>query len=468
MIAAKKNRSGPTFRWTRRLFPVGLLAVLASPWPAQLPAEDPVRRQFRESEALLANPGQGWMCQQARPTPTALTRFPYALVYLRLNWADVEPEPEQYRWEVIDRVIEAWKSRRAAVALRIMTCNAHSNGYYSSPKWLFDAGCRGFEYLEGGDDPTKGGKRIARIEPDYADPIYLERHGAFLAALGARYDGHANVAFLDIGSYGVWGEWHTEHPAPVEVRRTIVDLYFQAFRRTPLVFMTDDAEVLPYALSRGAGLRRDGVGSPWHERNWIGAGKYAGLTAMAESWKSAPVVFEWYGDYDYLQKRQWSLESAIEFMLKNHVTAINDNFGRFPADVQPQLDRLTRLAGARLVLREITHPPAAKPGQTITLGMKWANVGVGKIYQNTVLLLSLLDREGKAVTSVTARSDPRTWLPGEFEIHEALRLPAELATGDYALVLELADPEGHRPHFRLAIESVEEVGRYTVSQLRVR
>jgi hypothetical protein len=72
------------------------------------------------------------------------------------------------------------------------------------------------------------------------------------------------VRFLDISSYGIRGEWHTRHPAPLAVRRQIVDLYLRAFPRTPLVFMSDDAEVLPYALSKGTGFRRDGVGSPWH------------------------------------------------------------------------------------------------------------------------------------------------------------------------------------------------------------
>jgi hypothetical protein len=63
-------------------------------------------------------------------------------------------------------------------------------------------------------------------------------------------------------------------------------------------------QIRPYALSKGTGLRRDGVGSPWHERNWIGTGKYQGLIAMAESWKQAPVVFEWYGNYNYFRHRQ--------------------------------------------------------------------------------------------------------------------------------------------------------------------
>ena len=86
----------------------------------------------------------------------------------------------------------------------------------------------------GGGDPTSGGRAIPRIEPDYADPIYLAKHGAFIAAMGKRYDGTPGVEFLDIGSYGIWGEWHSTHPAPVAVRKQIVDMYLQAFPKTPL------------------------------------------------------------------------------------------------------------------------------------------------------------------------------------------------------------------------------------------
>jgi hypothetical protein len=198
--------------------------------------------------------------------------------------------------------------------MRVMTANAHSGGYYSSPKWLFDGGCKGFEYRAGGGDPTSGGRAIPRIEPDYADPIYLAKQGAFIAALGKRYDGTAGVEFLDIGSYGIWGEWHSTHPAPVAVRQQIVDMYLQAFQTTPLVFMSDDVKVMGYALAHGAGLRRDGVGSPWHEQNWIGSPRYAGVPAITDAGKKAPVVFEWYGDYDYLKSQGWSFDAAVTRM----------------------------------------------------------------------------------------------------------------------------------------------------------
>ncbi len=424
-----------------------------------------VRIRFKEADTLLANPGQGWMSRM--PSPRNEPRFPCSVVYIRLNWADIEPQQGRYNWALIDDVIAAWKPRGAAVAMRVMTCNAHSSGYYSSPKWLFDAGCKGFEYLRGGDDPTSGGKRIPRIEPDYTDPLYLQHHGAFLAELGKRYDGSADVEFLDIGSYGIWGEWHTSNAAPVEVRKKIVDLYLTAFRKTPLVFMSDDAEVLKYALDHGTGFRRDGVGSPWHEQNWIGSKKYAGVAQMAETWKRSPIVFEWFGDYAYLQSRQWSFDAAVNFMIDNHVTLINDNIGTVPPQAMPQLEKLARLAGARLVLRELSHEKTVRPGGRVSLGMKWANVGVGKLYRPYVARLALVDDAGNAPVAADAKADLRDWLPGEYSVNESMEIPTTANPGEYSLTLSVIDPDGRRRPFLLAIDAPLVNNRYALSRIRI-
>lgn len=442
---------------------MGLLLVV----PQALLASEPglVRRSFREVDTLFANPGQGWMSQQRRPRGEP--RFPCSVVYIRFNWAEAEPEEGKYNWNLIDDVIAAWKPQGAAVALRVMTANAHSGGYYTSPKWLFDAGCKGHEYLRGGDDPTSGGQRIPRLEPDYADPVYLEKHGAFLRALGARYDGSPDLEFLDIGSYGIWGEWHTGNPAPVAVRKQIVDLYLRAFPKTPLVFMSDDAEVLNYALAHGTGFRRDGVGSPWHEQNWIGSKKYAGVEGMAETWKRAPVVFEWFGDYAYLQSQKWSFEAAVSFMLTHHVTLINDNIGRFPPEALPQLQNLARLAGARFTLRELAHEPAVKRGATLHLQMKWANVGVGRLHRPYALEILLLDANGQPAFTARAKTDLRAWLPGEHALSESWLLPGTLAAGDYTIALALVSPSAQSRPFRLAFDAPEKDGRYEVGQVKV-
>ena len=115
-----------------------LTALLASaPMVGAAGESNRVRVQFREVDTLFANPGQGWMSQQR--IPRGEPRFPCSVVYIRFNWADIEPEAGSFNWKLIDDVIAAWKPRGAAVAMRVMTCNAHSSGYYTSPKWLFDA-----------------------------------------------------------------------------------------------------------------------------------------------------------------------------------------------------------------------------------------------------------------------------------------------------------------------------------------
>jgi len=102
-----------------------LLAMLAClPSDGRGAEADVIRVQFREVDTLFANPGQGWMSQQR--SPRTEPRFPCSVVYIRFNWADAEPERGQFNWKLIDDVIAAWKPRGAAVAMRVMTCNAHS------------------------------------------------------------------------------------------------------------------------------------------------------------------------------------------------------------------------------------------------------------------------------------------------------------------------------------------------------
>jgi len=96
-------------------------------------------KRFRETEELFANPGQGWMTMQRLPHGEG--RFPCSVAYFRLNWDAVEPEEGKFNWQLIDESLQAWAKRGARVAFRVMTTNAHSKGYYCSPKWLFDAGC---------------------------------------------------------------------------------------------------------------------------------------------------------------------------------------------------------------------------------------------------------------------------------------------------------------------------------------
>ena len=434
-------------------------------------ADNIVTNQFKEVDTLFSNPGQGWMVF-AEHSPEWQThhvdaaRFPCSVVYVRFNWADVEPEEGRYNWKLIDDATNYWHLPGAAVAIRVMCTSMHSAGKYCSPKWLFDDGCRGFEYREG--SRTVDGKNNTRIEPDYSDPIFLTKHAAFLAALGKRYNGKSNVEFVDIGTYGMWAEWHTHHPASLAVRQQIVDMYLKAFPSTPLVFMTDDSETLSYALAHGVGLRRDGVGAESYNARWAGSPDYAGSPGMADAWKKAPVVFEWWDDYAYLKSRGWSFDAAVNFMLNNHVTMINDNIGKVPSTDMPQLEKLARLSGYRFVLREVTHEKPVAAGSDLHVNMKWANVGVGKLYRHFDLQVALLKANDQVVDTLTVSTDPREWLPGERNIAVSMPLSSSLQLGEYTIAVALTDPAGHLPPLNLAMDAPDKDGWYRIGHIIVK
>ena len=154
-------------------------------------------------------------------------------------------------------------------------------------------------------------------------------------------------------------------------------------------------------------------------------------------------------------------------MLENHVTLINDNFGRVPPEAMPPLEKLARLAGARFILRELAHEKAVPRGAPLSLQMKWANVGVGKLHRPYVLRFFLLNAAGRPALNGDAQVEPRDWLPGEHGFTETLFLPSALIAGDYTLAVALVDPARAGRPFRLAMDAPEREGRYEISTVRV-
>ena len=72
------------------LQPAGLFVMLAFALPTFAADDNWTQVRFREVDTLFANPGQGWMSQSAPKGETP--RFPCSVVYIRFDWADVEPE----------------------------------------------------------------------------------------------------------------------------------------------------------------------------------------------------------------------------------------------------------------------------------------------------------------------------------------------------------------------------------------
>lgn len=162
-----------------------------------------IEKSFTPDDSIIENPGQGLMLVSKR-----IEGLPFGACYTRVLWADLEPEEGKYDWSKIDKAISRGEKNKIPASFRIMCANYHSKGRYSTPEWVFKKGVKSSEFSWEKKDqiPSKPMTTLVRVTPHFDDPIFIKEHSKFIKKLAERYDGDPRIAFIDIGSYGNWGE----------------------------------------------------------------------------------------------------------------------------------------------------------------------------------------------------------------------------------------------------------------------
>jgi hypothetical protein len=442
------------------------------------------------TDEILANPGMGWetfhrTSQQDRNLPSWL---PSTVHYLRWGWKEVEPRPGAIDFNLLDRALKLSHDSGQKLAFRVMCCSTTRNAPYH-PAWLKEVG--GKELLAE-DDGSKF------PIPDLDDPVTLQRHLDLIRHLGERYDGHPYLDHVDLGSIGWWGEWHLSgSPAnrlPTEEnRRKVVDAYLAGFTKTPLLMLIGGGESLKYATSHGTGWRADclgdlgGFSTTWcHMRKgyplWVQEG------GIGEVWKRSPVAWETCWDMRKWVQEKWSLRYIFNYALALHASYINNKSAPLPPgnDVRPEIERFLRRLGYRLVLQELQHPMASRPGATLDLQMKWQNDGSAPCYKPYRLAYRLSNEQGFSKVFL-GKITVNRWLPGSIEVFtdeffkkpgdlppgevnavsDSIVLPGDLQIGVYVLSLAVVGENQATPMVRLGIKGRASDGWYPLSKIRV-
>ncbi len=260
-----------------------------------------------DDEKICENPDKGWYIHyydqgigdnyNSDLTPDDyLEDFPMLdHIYLRLAWGFLELEEGEIQWNLLDEVIDRWTAHGKKVAFRI-TCKETSskNIPYATPKWVFDAGAEG-NWVKG------------CMEPEYGDPVFLEKLENFHRAFADRYDNRDDVIYVDIGSYGDWGEGHTVPSSgkdwPVEVVKKHMDIYLRCYKNTQLVISDDvvgsrdtgteeeKREILDYIINNGISIRDDGVSVTWFAERF-GFNTLRSEEIYDRAWRKFPTVLE--------------------------------------------------------------------------------------------------------------------------------------------------------------------------------
>lgn len=453
---------------TARIATVLVAAVLAATAAGGGQAQQNVRVEPREINDLLANPGMGWQTfHKFADEDPALEGLPSSTAYFRFYWKAVEPEEGQINWALFDGLLARARKAGQKLAFRIMTAGT-GRAYDFSPPWLRELGLPGFEYRRHGGP--------LHWVPDLDDPRVLSRHIRLIKALGHRYDGHPDVALVDIGSVGLWGEWHMSGTGvdmpKSQTRRKIIDAYIESFRKTPLVMLIGDLDGLRYATSHGAGWRADclgdmgGFSKRWsHMRDFYP--QQIERAGIGEVWKRAPVAFETCWTVQKWVDEGWSVRQIFDWALAQHASYINNKSSRLPPGTRPLVENLLRVLGYRFVVRSVEHQAEVRRGRSLEVRMVWENVGVAPCYADYRPAVALCDATGKRRVVSLGEPTVRDWLPGKLTVVEQIEVPSKIEPGEYQLQVAVVDPSTNKPVIRLAIAGRRPDGWYPVSKVKV-
>jgi len=433
-------------------------------------AESEVVVALKETDEVFANPNIGWQTfHRFADEDKNLEGLPSSSAYFRFYWSEVEPVEGQIDFPMFDKVLARARKAGQKLAFRIM-CAGTSEQYLYVPKWLKDMGCRGFEYQYQGQGPK-------HWVPDMDDPIFQKYHFRLIKELGKRYEGHPDLDLVDIGSVGLWGEWHmggTGVSIPsVQSRLAIIKAWCEAFPGTPKVMLLNELEGLKYAAANGCGWRADCLGDMGgFSKMWSHMKDFYPLqiqkAGVQDAWKTAPVAFESCWDMRKWVKEGWDVRYIFDFALNVHASYVNNKSAPIPEGTREEIERLLRRMGYRLVLRELRHAKAAKRGRPFSLSMIWENVGVAPPYRDYMLGFQLVDVKNRSnAYEFMGKNSIKGWLPGKKEVVETINIPRETNPGLHGLAVAIVDAATKKPSIRLAIDWHTRDGWYPLSQIEI-
>lgn len=421
---------------------------------------------LREYTGFLKIPGVGFQTfGRFADEDQSLQQMPFSSgsAYFRWMWKQIEPQEGEYNWELIDHHLERARENGQTLEFRIMLefPGAYEVGI---PQWLVDKGVK---------------MRLTNCEdedyysPDLDDPVIREYHTRLIRALGNRYDDHPDLGSVDIGSVGLWGEWHEYcHPELMptrEERLAIIDLYYESFPNTPLVMLVDDKESLAYAAAKGRTAWRgdcwgnylpEGMGWNHHHDSYWPANEL-----IPEAWKNGPVALE----SCYTMKSWYSENNAITQIIDDaiswHASLAHNKSDFIPTEYKSEVERLVMKLGFRLVLKKISFESKIEPGSILNIKLDWENLGIAPPYRDFRVAFRLRDNAGNIQGIYISSQSIRGWLPGNIQMAAEYPMAEDIQTGEYSLELGLVFHNAPDRTVPIANEGITEDGWYSAGTL---
>lgn len=413
-------------------------------------------------------------------------------IYIRFDWADVEKEKGVYDWSCIDEIMNKWKGLKFS----FRPCT-YETGFYNDdnavPMWLtkiegagkifrcyFNSEGRWLGDSQGDAYMVKDENTIEKnyFEPYYDNEVYLDALEKFMEAFGEKYNGDDRVEYIDVGTFGRWGEGHSQTtPYSLEILKKHVDLHLKYFPDTRII-VNDDLirhlkevdteqanELADYCLFHGLGIRDDGI----CVEEFCPKHKYSTLEQpeLFEKYsKLAPVDIEL---EHYNKISEEFFRNALPYMeslRESHAT-----YSGFHGYVKPWIEKnraMTEYLANRLgywYFITAAEFMKAKTGVKSVLRLHIANKGYSCAYHKYDL--KIMARSGSKTYLLNTESpDNRKWDGGEEYVENIILDFAAVPSGKYELSIGMYEND---THIKLALQQrlMNDDGSYTIDELEV-
>ena len=330
-----------------------------------------MRVDFQTTDDVFINPYIGYavMAEDTHLKDKA------SLVYIDVTWKELEPVRGQLDWDHVfdSNNVSFWKNRGAHAVFRFICDYPSSEAHRDIPDWLYDMTGDGVDY------EIEYGKGYC---PNYSNEVFKSEHTRIIAEIADKLNQDDFVSYVQLGSLGHWGEWHTYYPAglPKLTPKIMADYTkdYEAFTSARLL-MRRPFESLPDK----AGLYNDMTGdedSTYEFLDWIKNGG-EGLKAVENIWDTAPIGGEFTSGTSMETMLTDNYDLTKELISSSHMSFIGPKTPYLTGD-EEYYDRAMALLseiGYRYTVSEVMISRGIF-SKTATINLTLENIGNAPIY----------------------------------------------------------------------------------------
>ena len=344
------------------------------------------------------------------------------------QWNKLNPAKGVYDWTELEKLLNALAEHNMTYALRVLPYTPSfiksdfppQEDYDWTPPFVYEMGAKKIQIDLRGTD-------YHAYAPVWDDSIYIWAAKEFAKALAEKYDGDPRIEYIDVRTFGEWGEWHTSHilgsvmPAD-SVLKDMLDYYASVFKKTQLVLPSNGfGDVYTHALDLGITKRDDGfIGIPGRPDTLLRAYN-ANLPTIAENIAGYRTML---ANDDLIPggSQKWTAERWVDAITTAHLTYYvldqdNDCGYYFYKDNKALADSMSKVIGynftvtrAELLIIAGVDSAASTAGKsadtaagnvaTNTLNIIVKNTGVAPCFFDVYLVAEFVDSTGKALAQI--------------------------------------------------------------------